>query len=263
MNRLIALILFLCTCTFLAIGAPSGVPVPLKDEFSQTPEQLLAKAVQSIGGRKELNSLQSFQLHGIMRLPDDRPVVEIDLATKKGGKVLGVMTYIGVGQSQFGSDGVTAWEQRLNPNNDISWELISDTALTQKVQQMNWLQWFTSLPNKLAYMEVAGEEEFDGHDCWKVKISEEGQNEQIAFFSKQTYHPKGRRTIEQTSDGETVVDVFFNDWERVGDLLLFHTVVYNREGTEVTMKIDRIILDKAGDELFELPQPIKELRDAQ
>ena len=199
-------------------------PVPSispKNPITQTPEQLLAKAVQSIGGRKQLNSLESFQLHGIMRLPDDRPVVEVDLATKKGGKVLGVITYIGIGQSRFGSDGDTAWEQNLDANNEETWSIIDDATLAQKVEQMNWLKWFTSLPTKLTDMEVIGEEEFDSEDCWKVRITENGQKEQIAFFSKLTYHPKGRRTVENTNDGATIVDVYFRDWERVGRLASF------------------------------------------
>ena len=41
------------------------------------------------------------------------PAVEVELATKQGGKVLGVLTYIGVGQSRFGSDGTTSWEQNF------------------------------------------------------------------------------------------------------------------------------------------------------
>lgn len=244
--------------------AMASAPLPLttpRPAITQTPEQLLAKAVQSLGGRKQLNSIESFQLHGIMRLPDDRPVVEVDLATKDGGKVLGVMTYIGVGQSRFGSDGETAWEQNLDDNNAETWALIDGATLAQKVQQMNWLKWFTSLPNTLDDMEVIGEEEFDDEPCWKVRIAVNGQNEQIAFFSKLTYHPKGRRTVERTNDGDTVVNVYFRDWERVEDLLLFHTVVYSREGTNITFTLDRIVLNKANDGIFALPEPIIQLRD--
>jgi len=244
--------------------AEAFTPLPLttpKPTITQTPEQLLAKAVQSIGGRKELNSIESFQLHGIMRLPDDRPVVEVDLATKNGGKVLGVTTYIGVGQSRFGSDGETAWEQNLDENNAETWALIDGATLAQKVQQMNWLNWFTSLADTLDDMEVIGDEEFDDEPCWKVRIAVNGQNEQIAFFSKLTYHPKGRRTVERINDGDTIVDVYFRDWERVGDLLLFHTIVYSREGTNITLKLDRIVLDKAKDGVFILPEQIIQLRD--
>lgn len=236
-------------------------PTTPKTAITQTPEQVLAKAVQSIGGRKELHSIKSFQLHGIMRLPDGRPVVEVDLATKNGGKVLGVMTYIGAGQSRFGSDGETAWEQNLDENNAEIWSLIDGDTLGQKVQQMNWLNWFTSLPNTLDDMEVISEEEFDDEPCWKVRIAVKGQNEQIAFFSKITYHPKGRRTIERTNDGDTIVDVYFRDWERVENLLLFHTVVYSREGVNITLKLDRIVLNKANDSVFILPEQIIQLRD--
>jgi hypothetical protein len=262
-KRFLLLILAACLACDFASAIPTVPIVPPAKKFTQTPEQILAKAVQSIGGRNQLNALESFQLHGIMRLSDDRPVVEVELATNKGGKVLGVMTYIGIGQSRFGSDGETAWEQNLNADNEISWDLIDDSALSQKVRKMNWLEWFTTLPAKLTDMEVVGEEEFDGESCWKVQIQNSDGRDQIAFFSKLTHRPRGRRTVEKTNTGDTTVNVYFRDWERVGYLLLFHTVVYSRDDITITLKLDRIVLNKARESLFILPEPIIQLRDQQ
>lgn len=261
MKRCTLLILISCLTSDVVIASPALLPPTPTQEISQTPEQLLAKAVQSIGGRKQLQALESFQLHGIMRLQDNRPIVEVELATQKGGKVLGVMTYIGIGQSRFGSDGKTAWEQNLNADNDLIWNLIDDAALSQKVQQMNWLEWFTTLPNQLSDMQVIGDENFDGESCWKMQIQSGDEKKQIAFFSKKTHRPRGRRTIEKTNNGNTTVDVYFRDWERVSGLLLFHTVIYSREDTTVTLKLDRIVLNKANDTMFDLPDPILQLRD--
>ena len=232
-------------------------------KVEQTPEQLLERAVQAIGGRKQLRKIESFQLHGVIRLPDDHPVVEVELATRQGGLVLGVMTYIGVGQSRFGSDGTTSWEQNLDANNGLTWNIIDSNALSQKVQQMNWLEWFTMLPLQLEYMEVVGDEVFDGEPCWKVQVETDEAKNQTIFFSKQTHRPKGRRTIEQTNGEGTAVKVYFRDWERVGDLLLFHKVIFESNDTTVTMKLDRIVLNKAKKDMFHLPEQIKLLRDNQ
>ena len=109
-----------------------GIPNPTPLLTPQTPENILATAVQSIGGRKELNKIESFQLHGVIRLPDGTPAVEVELATKQGGKVLGVLTYIGVGQSRFGSDGTISWEQNLDSKNEPSWNIIDDATLSRK-----------------------------------------------------------------------------------------------------------------------------------
>lgn len=264
MNKLLC-ISILCSSFGGISNALAMPPHPLPpEENTPTPEEILSRAVQSIGGRKELHSLESFQFHGVMRLPDARPVVEIELATQKGGKVLGVMTYIGVGQTRFGSDGTTAWEQNLNSEDEMTWALIDDSVLSQKVQQMNWLEWFTMLPTQLVFMEVLGTEEFDDELCWKIQIqNEEKKNKQIAFFSKQTYRPKGRRTTEKTHNGDAIIDIYFRDWERVGDLLLFHSVIYARDETHITMKLDRIVLNKATDDIFILPSQILQLRDQQ
>jgi hypothetical protein len=246
---------------FMAQNQARGVePTPPSTE--QTTENILALAVQSIGGRKELNKINSFQLHGVIRLPDGKPAVEVDLATKRGGKVLGILTYIGVGQSRFGSDGTTAWEQKLDENNEAIWELINDAALSRKVQQTNWLEWFTMLPNQINSSEFVGEGEFDGEDCWRILVKNENENEQIAFFSKTTHRPRGRRTVERTTGGDVILDVYFRNWEHDGKLLLFHEIVFSRDDhNSVTLKLDSIVLDKAKDELFVLPDQIIKLRD--
>ena len=244
-------------------GLQANQVKPEHVDFSITPEELLSRAIQSIGGRKALNQLESFQLHGVIRLADERPAVEIELATKQGGKVLGVMTYIGVGQSRFGSNGTTAWEQNLNENSELTWKIIGDKALSQKVQQMNWLEWFTMLPLQLQNMTVLGAEEFNDETCWKISLQEGDEKEQLIFFSTETYRPRGRRTVEITNNGNVTIDVYFQEWERVGNLLLFHKIVFDRDGTSVTLKLDRILLNEAKNQLFTLPTAVSQLRDSQ
>jgi len=264
-------ILLICIIGSLLVGVVHGTPTipPIAPEPAQqpTPEDLLAKAVQSIGGRKQLNRLESFQMHGVMRLPDERPIVEVELTTQKGGKVLGIMTYIGVGQTRFGSDGTTAWEQNIDAEKELTWAIITPSALSQKVQQMNWLEWFTMLPSQIGDMTVVGDEEFDSESCWKVEIKDVTGKVQFAFFSKLTHRPRGRRTTEKTINGDATIDVYFRDWERVGDLLIFHSVTYSREDRLITLTLDRIDLNKKLNNntpsLFDLPEQIIQLRDNQ
>ena len=224
-----------------------------------TPESIFSKAIQSIGGRRALEKIDSFQLHGVMRLSDERPVIEVDLSTSKGGKVLGIITYIGLGQSRFGSDGTTAWEQIFKATQEYEWSIIDQNVLSQKVRQINWLEWFTMLPAKLKNIEFEGEEDFDNEKCWKLKIQDADGREQHAFFSQSTFRPKGRTTIEKTPKGDATINVYFKDWQRVGDLLLFHTVVYDRDGSLVTLKLNKISTEPILDSFFDLPPEVKML----
>ncbi|MGY8753443.1 MAG: hypothetical protein ACKVIO_06045, partial [Phycisphaerales bacterium] len=182
-------VISILTSIFIISSCISGQPVP--DLTSQTtPEVIISKAVQAIGGRRALENIKSFTLHGVMLTQDDRPVVEIDLSTSVGGKVLGILTFIGVGQSRFGSDGTTAWEQNLDAKQEPLWTIIEQKALSQKIQQINWLEWFTMLPAKISNIEYIGEEEFDGETCVKLLLKEEDK-EEIAFFSISTHRPRG------------------------------------------------------------------------
>lgn len=249
----------------MAFTQPVWNPIPAMQPTVEsqklTPSVILSKAVEAIGGRRELESMESFQLHGLMRLPDNRPVVEIELATSQGGKVLGVMSFIGLGQTRFGSDGTTAWEQSFEPDQSPIYSIIDQATLSQKVKQINWLEWFTMLPTNLEHMEYSGVAEFDGEQCLQLNIKTNALRTELAFFSKETHRPKGRRTVEETPNGDAVVDVYFRDWKSVDKLLLFHTVVFSRDGKQVTMNLNRIEVDQVDDSLFKLPIQVKNLRD--
>ena len=240
-------------------------PIPSTPQFVEaevlTPSAILSNAIEAIGGRRELESIESLQLHGLMRMPNSRPVVEIELATSQGGSVLGVMSFIGLGQTRFGSDGTTAWEQSFEPDQSPKYTIIDQATLSQKVKQINWLEWFTTLPTHLEHMKYDGVATFDNETCLQVSIQTNALCTELAFFSKETHRPKGRRTVEATPNGDAVVDVYFRDWKRVDELLLFHTVVFNRDGKEVTMNLDQIEVDRVDDSLFALPTQVEQLRD--
>lgn len=238
---------------------------PVVQSMNPTAEDLLEGAVHAIGGEDAVNSLESFKLHGIIRLPDGRTIIEIDLATALGGKVLAVQTFVGIGQTRFGSDGTTSWEENPNTSGSPVYTLIDDTVLSQKVRQLNWIEWQTSLPLQIDRMEVLEETTFDQESCWLLQIAPESasaKKEQV-FFSKSTNRLIGRRTIEPTNDGDAIVNIYFRDWQKVGDLQLFHAVVFDREGVKVSMEFDMIELNTVDGRIFELPTPVIHMRDNQ
>jgi len=236
---------------------------PTVQPTNPTPEDLLEGAIKAIGGEHAIKSLESFKLHGMIRLPDGRPVIEVDLATFIGGKVLAVQTFVGIGQTRFGSDGTTSWEENPSSTNTQVYTLIDDKTLSQKVKQLNWIEWLTKLPLQIDLMEVQGETKFDGEACWILHIEGEGELDsgEQAFFSKSTKRLIGRQTIEHTNEGDAIVNVYFRDWRPVGDLQLFHSVVFDRGEVEVAMVFDTIEVNTVDKRIFELPDQVIRLRD--
>ena len=235
---------------------------PITHATNPTPEDLLEGAIKAIGGKHAIESLESFELHGMIRLPDGRPVIEIDLATSKGGKVLAVQTFVGIGQTRFGSDGTTSWEETPSPSKKQVFKLIDDKILSQKVKQLNWIEWLTKLPLQLDVIKVLGETEFEGETCWEISISNKNKidSREKAYFSKATKRLIGRQTTEHTNDEDAIVNIYFRDWKPVGDLQLFHTVVFNRGGVEVAMVFDTIEVNSVDDAIFDLPTAVVQLR---
>ncbi len=236
-------------------GQPGDTPT----EAKPTVESILERAIQSIGGKRAIDSMESFEMHGVMRLPNKKPVIEIELATAKGGKVLGMMSFIGLGQARFGSDGTTSWEQTFQADKTIHWNLIGQQALSQKVKQINWLEWLTTLPQYLGSMKVLKQTEFDKELCWEIEYVTHANETRSAFFSCDTFKPRGRRSNEQTSSGLSQVDVAFRNWESVEKLLLFKEVAFIRNDQEVSLTIDFIEIDEVPTALFNLPHEVRAL----
>ena len=240
---------------FFSQEQPDSSSIPEKP----TAESILERAIQSIGGKRAIDSMESFEMHGVMRLPNKKPVIEIELATAKGGKVLGMMSFIGLGQARFGSDGKIPWEQTFQADGATHWNLIGQQALSQKVKQINWLEWLTTLPQYLGSMKVLKQTEFDGELCWEIEYKTHANETRSAFFSYDTHKPRGRRSHEQTSSGLSQVDVAFRNWESVGKLLLFKEVAFVHNDQEVTFAIDFIEIDEVPPTLFKLPHEIRAL----
>ena len=237
---------------------------PAVQTMNPKPEDLLGGAVHAIGGEDAIKSLESFKLHGMIRF-DGRAIIEIDLATALGGKVLAVQTFVGIGQTRFGSDGTTSWEENPSATGSQVFTLIDHTVLSQKVRKLNWVEWLTSLPLQIERMEVLEETMFDQESCWMLQIAPEIESakKELVFFSKSTKRLIGRRTIEPTKNGDAIVNVYFRDWQKVGDLQLFHAVVFDREGVEIAMVFDTIELNTIDLRIFELPTPVIHMRDNQ
>ena len=171
------------------------------------------------------------------------------------------MSFGDLGKTSFGSDGVTAWEQSFDSNQSPIFRLIDQETLSQKVQQINWLEWFTMLPTKLDTMSYEGTTEFDGEDCYQLKIQHDAIYSELAFFSITTHRPKGRRTVESTPNGDAVIEVYFRDWKHVDKLLLFHTVIFSRDKRQVRISIDHIDVEPVDESIFKLPRPVEKLKD--
>jgi hypothetical protein len=239
-----------------AMTAALAVQTPLP-----TPADLLSDAIQAMGGRRAIERVESFHLHGVMRLPSGRAAVEIELSTGRDGRVLASQTFLGIGQIRFGSDGETAWEETPDAKGTPRYNLIDNKAIDARVRQINWAEWITMLPSRIDDMTVIGQEVFDGEDAWAVAIEHLDGRAESAFFSTTTRRPLGRRTVEKSPSGEAIVSVYFRDWRPVGDLQLLHTVVFDRDGALVELAFDRVEINMVPADRFDLPDAVEHLKE--
>ena len=47
-----------------------GQPSDATTQAKPTAESILERAIQSIGGKRAIDSMESFEMHGVMRLPN-------------------------------------------------------------------------------------------------------------------------------------------------------------------------------------------------
>ncbi len=92
---------------------------------------------------------------------------------------------------------------------------------------------------------LEGEEEIEGTPTYKVKLTKEDGKEMFYFFNQEYFVPLMLRTYVQEGEMEGMpVEVYFSDYEEVGDVVIAHSIEQRFNGQVVMqMTADNVILN--------------------
>jgi len=244
-------ILMLATVAAAATSfASAQEPAPLSPEV----EKVLNKAVEAMGGKEKLNSIESSRIVMISSSMGQESTVEMHW--KKPNMFLSEMEMPGFGKMTSGCDGKVAWS-----HNPASGYMLMDPAMMQMSSFGNPIDSLRSTYNPLEY---AGAEDFNGKKCDKIrgviKNEEGGESETFIFFDQKTGLMEGTKTAFEFQPGQKMESVSkMSDYKEVDGCMVAHTTTSENMGMTSTMTIKEIEFNKVDASKFALPDEVKKM----
>ncbi|HVT91434.1 MAG TPA: hypothetical protein VHD76_01215 [Bryobacteraceae bacterium] len=218
-------------------------------------ETILDRYVEVTGGAAAYQKRHSVIEKGTIEMVGRGVKGDITNYMAEPDKAYSVMNLEGVGQMEEGSDGVVAWERSV-----IQGPRVKDgTEKTQALEEsifnapIKWRQLYTKVT-------VAGSEEVNGEDCWKVEATPKSGNVETLFFSKKTGLQLKRSAVQVTQMGDIPAEAFLSDYKDNGGVLEPATVRQRFAGQEMVIHIDSTDLNpEIPASKFALPAEIQQL----
>lgn len=239
-------------CT-LHVRAAEEKPAAQKKSLPSAKE-ILERYAKAIGGKDAFLKHKSQHAIGTVDMPAQGVSGKLEVFASRPNKLLMVMKIQGVGDFNTGYDGKVAW---------MSSALTGPMLLEGKMQEQISTQadFDHSLHNPSDYktMEVLGVEDFNGEECYKLKLVHKTGFDSTEFFSIKTALQRGFITTQESPLGPVTATTVVTDYKQFGDLFMPSRISQKAMGAETVMTIDEMEYDKVDPSTFELPADVKAL----
>jgi outer membrane lipoprotein-sorting protein len=236
------------------VGALAALCVPALagEDEPKSADEIIAKYVEAIGGRKKLDSVNTMKSSGklVMGGGIEAPLV---IENKRPDKVRFEFTFQGMTGTQA-FDGTVGWfvmpfMGKPDP------EKMSDDQLKAMREQAEFD------PNPLIdyakkghKAELIGKDDVDGTDAYKIKLTREDGSVEYHYFDAEYFIPlkvEGKREFQGT---EIEYSVTFGDYKEVDGMMIAHKVM-PQGGMGGTLTFEDVELNVPIDEArFRMPE---------
>lgn len=222
-----------------------------------TPRAVIDRYVETAGGKEAFLKKNSVLLKGKTEVGGKDLGGSITLATAKPNKMMVAIDLGGIAMKS-GFDGKIGWQ--ANPLTGPS--ILEANELRDMKRQADF---FAILHDDKEYksMENLGKVEFEGEECYKLKLVPTDGADVIEYYSVKTGLQTGFTGTQESSFGPITATSVNLEHKKVGDLTLPSKVTQKMAGLAQTMIVDSIEFDVVPDSMFEPPAEIKALLGAQ
>lgn len=245
-----------CALVFAGLGTVPRAPAQEAAAKLPPAEEILEKAVESMGGRAAFERLQSRVSKGRIEVPAQGlqgTVVRYEAPPQRHYTVIEMP---GMGKIESGSDGEVFWELSAMQGMQGARILEGDEkAIKARDARFNELVHWRELYTKV---ECVGREDVDGVPCYKLVMTPAAGPPQTVFHAVKNCLPIKVLMTMKGPMGDLAIELRLEDYRKVDDVLLCHKVVQRVFGMEQVVALERIEhnVDLPADR-FDLPEPVK------
>jgi hypothetical protein len=234
---------------------------PAKEAASKdvpTARAVIDRYIEVAGGKEAFLKHDSVLIKGKTEVAGKELGGAMMLATKKPNKMLLTVDMMGIA-IKTGFDGKVGWQ--LNPITGPS--LMEGGELRDVSRQSDF---FSILHDEKGFksMENLGKSDFEGEECYKIKLTYTDGSDIIEYYSVKTGLQKGFVGSQESQLGTITATSVNEEHKKFGDLTLPSRVTQKMAGAGLsqTMVVQSVEYDTVADSLFEPPAEIKALLNA-
>jgi hypothetical protein len=262
MKSWLAVLLCAGWVSFAADEKPAATPKqpsePVASKDMPTARAVIDRYIEVAGGKEAFQKHKSVLLKGKTEVAGKDIGGSMTLATAKPNKMVLIVDLAGI-PIKTGFDGKVGWQ--VNPLTGPS--IMEGGELRDVSRQADF---FAILHDDKGFksMENLGKTEFEGEECYKLKLTYPEGGDITEFYSVKTGLQKGFMGTQESSLGSITATSVNEEHKKFGDLLLPSRVTQKMAGAGLsqTMVVESVEFDSVPDSMFEPPAEIKALLNA-
>ena len=215
-------------------------------------KDLMARNDAAIGGRAAFDMHTSFHQTGTMSVPAMGVEASLDLFKAKPLKFLQKIVLGPLGEVQSGYDGTTAWA--ITPGQP---PMVLDSAATEGARlQADFYGNFHDMA-RYKSVETVGLVDFEGAQCYKVKIVRTTGGEGFEFYDVATGLIAGIQAATETPLGKIDQTSVFSDYKEFDGVKMPTKIRQKNAQYDAVITFTAIEWDKVDPAVFVLPDVLK------
>jgi zinc protease len=256
-SHALALLLAAAAAGWADEPAPATLTTPAASSAAvkiPSAQEVLARFVKEIGGQGAFDKIQSQHLTGKFEMGAQGMNGALEVFAKRPDKLLIKITLPGMGEMLQGYDGKVGWAA-----NPITGPMLLEGKMLDQLKEQASFDAVLHDAARFRATQNAGEAEFDGKKCYKLKLVKESGEDSTEYYEIQSGLLVGSSEVQETPLGAVPVTAVISDYRKFGEIR-FATRLTEKTGplTQV-MSFDTMEINNVEDAVFALPDSIKGL----
>jgi hypothetical protein len=216
-------------------------------------DEIMNKYIEATGGRAAYEKVTSRVTKGKISIPAANVAGTLE-SYQVNGKVYITFDIAGIGKTERGYDGTTAWETSAAQGPRIIDGAEKDDMVREAKfdVETNWKKYFTA--------SVTGTDTVNGDACYKVVFTKPDKTTETRYFSKDSGLEVKTEGTQKTQQGQIDTVETDSDYKDFGALKIATKVEQNAGGVTAVITTDSVEDNvPVADDKFVLPDDIKQL----
>ena len=246
---------------FKPATAPA-VTKPVQKEGLPTPEEIIAKSIEAMGGQEEFDAVESMHVVGTLQSTDTTASMDLKIQPN-GDAILVSQSYDGQDIFTMGCDGEIGWLTAQQTGN--TYQLIDLALVSEMRDQVSMHDVIGMIQKQYKDMATVDTVTIDNKRCYKIGLVSVDptvtelhyamfDQKSNLFVSLDMHHPG-----HELGHPKTTFTIKVTEWQSVHKLKFPKTLTLLQLGQTMLMRFDHIAINKLDPAVFELPKAVKEL----